>query len=713
MRTSFIEHGTLNETQATEEVRIKSKSSFARRVHFTDAREEYEPSPDCSSGDETMSGESDTFEPVKDELSEESDTFEPVQDDSSGERLTRPPRGRILSGESDSKRPMDRVLSGESRNISHNLEYDVGESVGSSVDSRPQSWDNISETTSNSDMSEIAIHSLLVDWKQRGLDRETHQDPDRDRYTSDEEGTVIDNAADELELIAVSKCPTRLLPHGTVVRTNLEPSVQEATPLKKIWCVKLMDDAHAPEIMSGQMNVVKTYLKARYRLSDLLRAQRNDRMTSSLKRWIENGAPDKGDLEEDSYKILRQFYLKRKDLLYLNKDGIVACKRKEEDKVFYKYNSIVLPQLYQTELLFRSHDQMGHQGVDKVYNRIHKRFEWPGLKKACEKWIAACLSCQQPKDPRKLRFPLQSIESSGFNEVVQIDHQKICLTATGYNQVLVKMDHFTFWPDVIFLTAPKLDWGQAIGMMISVRRVVSMEPQVTMVAGSNDHLQSRGLLTRLTDGSIPSNEVNGGTIMTLLSAMAEVETAAKQRFTQNVVKVVFVLSPGYAALPELLQFVYAMVTTIAEGRFNVIIPAPNRVVDPDNYYPSRSELPAVWADISNVIQGLKYCSTTRLVLDEVLGLELSNFARLLKLRPGVADDHLLVQQVADDLWCRQMDHAEDEQGRRVRKNMTSAEEDLMAMALRTKPHNNLWLYLSPRLCFMGEDAFEHAPAVIK
>ena len=382
LRTSFTEYGTLNQNQTTEEVRIRSKSSFTRRVHFTDAKEEYEPSPDCSSVDETMSRESDTFEPVKDDSSEESDTFEPVQDDLSGERLTRPPRGRILSGESGSKRPMDRVLSGESRNISDNLEYDVGESVDSSVDSRPQSWDNTSETASNSDMSEIAIHSLLVDWKQRGLDRETHQDPDRDRYTSDEEGTVVDNAADELELIAVSKRPTRLLPHGTVVRTNLEPSVQEATPLKKIWCVKLMDDAHAPEIMSGQMNVVKTYLKAKYRLSHLLRAQRNDRMTSSLKRWIENGAPDKGDLEEDSYKILKQFYLKRNELLYLNKDGIVACKRKEEDKLLYKYNSIVLPQLYQTELLFRSHDQMGHQGVDKVYNRIQKRFEWPGLKKA-------------------------------------------------------------------------------------------------------------------------------------------------------------------------------------------------------------------------------------------------------------------------------------------------------------------------------------------
>ena len=95
LTTSFTEYGTLNQTQATEEVRIKSKS---RRVHFTDAKKEYEPRPDCSSGNETMSGESDTFEPVKDDWSDESDTFEPVQDDLSGEKLTRPPMGRNLSG---------------------------------------------------------------------------------------------------------------------------------------------------------------------------------------------------------------------------------------------------------------------------------------------------------------------------------------------------------------------------------------------------------------------------------------------------------------------------------------------------------------------------------------------------------------------------------------------------------------------------------------
>ena len=42
-----------------------------------------------------------------------------------------------------------------------------------------------------------------------------------------------------------------------------------------------------------------------------------------------------------------------------------------------------------------------------------------------------------------MRFPSQFIESSEFNEVVQIDHQKICMTDSGYNQVLVMIDHFT------------------------------------------------------------------------------------------------------------------------------------------------------------------------------------------------------------------------------------------------------------------------------
>ena len=121
LRTSFTERRILTQAQATGEVRVKSRSSCTRKVHFTDAREENEPNSDCSSGDKTMSGESDTFEPVQDDLSGESDSKQP--------------RDGLLSGESDSKQPRDRVFSGESRNITDSSEYGDEESFGSGNDS--------------------------------------------------------------------------------------------------------------------------------------------------------------------------------------------------------------------------------------------------------------------------------------------------------------------------------------------------------------------------------------------------------------------------------------------------------------------------------------------------------------------------------------------------------------------------------------------------
>ena len=101
-----------------------------------------------------------------------------------------------------------------------------------------------------------------------------------------------------------------------------------------------------------------------------------------------------------------------------------------------------------------------------------------------------------------------------------------------------------------------------------------------------------------------------------------------------------------------------------------------------------------------------------MVLDEVLGLELSTFTRLLKLRPRVNDDHVLVQQVASNLWFRQLDYKR-KRSLSVQRNLTSSEEDLMALVLWTKPNTNAWLYLSSRVLTLKKDAFEHAPAVIK
>ena len=93
-------------------------------------------------------------------------------------------------------------------------------------------------------------------------------------------------------------------------------------------------------------------------------------------------------------------------------------------------------------------------------------------------------------------------------------------------------------------------------------------------------------------------------------------------------------------------------------------------------------------DVLNAIQGFKDHRTTRVVLDEALGLKLSIFGRLLKMSAGVSDEHELVQRLANNLCFRQTDYVKVEIGTMVRRSTTSTEEDLKAVALRTKPHTN-------------------------
>ena len=71
-----------------------------------------------------------------------------------------------------------------------------------------------------------------------------------------------------------------------------------------------------------------------------------------------------------------------------------------------------------------------------------------------------------------------------------------------------------------------------------------------------------------------------------------------------------------------------MVALLSEGKFDMIISFPNRGIEMENLRPLRAELPAVWSDISNAMRGFKSHSLHMLVLDELLGLELSNFSRM-------------------------------------------------------------------------------------
>ena len=288
----------------------------------------------------------------------------------------------------------------------------------------------------------------------------------------------------------------------------------------------------------------------------------------------------------------------------------------------------------------------------------------------------------------------------------EIRKAKIMIVA---NSEFVYTSKSLFWPDVIVLAAVDLDLLQSVSMAIGVQRQTDMNPITIVFAGIKNHLHSRGFLCRLRDPTTAENAV-WPAIKDINDSMGEVVDATKEgSFTKVTPRVVFALSPGYAQLPDGLKFVYAIETLLSERKDDVIISAPNRMIEMENLRPLRTELPAVWSDISNAMRGFKDHALHMLVLDEVLGLELSNFSRQLKLKPGIDDDHRVIVAMSNDLWFRAMEKTgESTRG----KNSIETRAHLEAMILRTKSEANQWLHLNPRVAAMGADAFEQGLVMI-
>ena len=86
----------------------------------------------------------------------------------------------------------------------------------------------------------------------------------------------------------------------------------------------------------------------------------------------------------------------------------------------------------------------------------------------------------------------------------EIRKAKIMVVA---NSEFVHTSNPLFWPDVIMLAAVDLDLLQAVTMAIGVQRQAEMNPIAIVFAGINDHLHSRGFLSRLRDPTMAENAV--------------------------------------------------------------------------------------------------------------------------------------------------------------------------------------------------------------
>ena len=254
-------------------------------------------------------------------------------------------------------------------------------------------------------------------------------------------------------------------------------------------------------------------------------------------------------------------------------------------------------------------------------------------------------------------------------------------------------------------------------LVVAIKSEMPCEPELLLFAGMNDHLHAIGFLEQLKDDE-PAPKRIWEAIQTLFAAMNEVQENVASRFGSKT-RVAFTTSPGYASMPPALQFVYAVLILIAEGNtWRILMAAPTRELEPTNLRLRKSELAAAWADVSHALRGFYELAHILIVLDEVLLLEISNFARQLKFSPAIGDDHPIINHLTASLWFRSMDltitssTSKSRGPSNERKNVAATEKQLEPMVYRLTQERGRWPFLTPRLENATEKTKENAPPLV-
>ena len=110
---------------------------------------------------------------------------------------------------------------------------------------------------------------------------------------------------------------------------------------------------------------------------------------------------------------------------------------------------LVVPETLKALVLHECHEQCGHMGIDKTYDRIKSKYHWRGLYKDICEYISLCVECQSKNMKKELR-PLQQMDEVRYPfEKIGID---LCgpypETHTGYKYLLTVIDMFSGWPEI-------------------------------------------------------------------------------------------------------------------------------------------------------------------------------------------------------------------------------------------------------------------------
>ena len=101
------------------------------------------------------------------------------------------------------------------------------------------------------------------------------------------------------------------------------------------YTVNLMElNAHKDPTIEQYVRVHKVYAAARYKVSDLARAQDTDIIVQALKELVNTQKLDKIRLHGEAKRVVKRYFADNKDELEINAQAVLIKKRKPEKVVY-------------------------------------------------------------------------------------------------------------------------------------------------------------------------------------------------------------------------------------------------------------------------------------------------------------------------------------------------------------------------------------------
>ena len=209
-------------------------------------------------------------------------------------------------------------------------------------------------------------------------------------------------------------------------------TVNAANKGKVNWITAVVNSVATLQAQLDQLNLKPSSVK----VIDLKKAQIEDRHISRIIQLKQADSKPSPKQHKDTHLELRQ-YMYEFDNLFLSKDGLL-CRR------IGNHEQVVLPQSL-CRLVYRElHENMGHLGLDRVYQLAKDRFYWPYMRRDIDNFIHQSCSCLKQRRPHiPIREPLQPIVSTAPFDLISIDFVPLETSIGGYQYILVVVDHFT------------------------------------------------------------------------------------------------------------------------------------------------------------------------------------------------------------------------------------------------------------------------------